>query len=285
MDKKDILVVGGDSIIAKSLITKLRLRGDVVTKTSRRVDSPDSVFLDLQDVDAFLQGNAQHFDVVVFCAAVTKFEICRDNYSYSYEVNVNGPLKIAEYYSKKNARIVFLSSSAVFDGKTQFENSLKKPNSTNLYGKLKAEAERQLQDLPDRVSILRLSKIIDPEKNIFVNWQSDLKKGENIKAFADQFISPLTIEMAIKALLSVIDDHESGIYQFSADGDISYFAAINELAARNSINKNLISKGFAAESGIPLNEIFSYNSLDSSRVKALLNVNSPGATDFLDCLE
>lgn len=282
--QQKILVVGSNSKIGRHLIPALENRGDSVFKTSRRRNESGALLLDLLEVDSFLQNDPPVVDVVVLCAALTKFEDCRKDDRQAYEINVAGPVRIASFYAKAGAKIIQLSTNAVFNGESPFVSASTTPNAVNDYGGLKAEAETQLINLHSRVSILRLSKIIIPGENIFFNWLQSLQKGEKIKVFKDQFFSPVAIKLAVSVILAVIDDDNEGIFQFSADGDISYFDAAQKMARMYGINEELVVATSAAENGIPQDEIFRYNSLDSSRIERL-NIKSPDPFAILNDLQ
>ena len=269
-----ILVIGGNSKIGRPLIKALLSRGDIVFKTSRRENDSEALFLDLLDVDTFLRNDPPYVNSVVFCAAITTFEECRKDPKQAYEVNVAGPARLAAYYANAGAKIIQLSTNAVFNGKTPFVAASTSPNAVNGYGGLKAEAEAEFKKIKGLVSIIRLTKIIIPGENIFANWLSLLQKGEKIMAFKDQYFSPVAIDLAIYALMAVIDDDNEGIYQFSANGDISYFDAAQKMAQIFGVNEELVVATSAAENGIPKDEIFRYNSLDSSRIERL-NIKPP----------
>ena len=278
-----ILVVGGNSKIARPLIDVLLSRGDTLFKTSRHNAESGALFLDLLNVDEFLQKDPPDVDVVVFCAAITKFEDCRKDLKQAYAVNVSGPARLASYYAKAGAKIIQLSTNAVFDGKTPFVSASTAPNARNGYGGLKAEAEAEFIKINGNVAILRLTKIIIPGNNIFFNWLSELQQGQEIRAFKDQYFSPVTIDLAIRAILAVIDDDDNGFYQFSAKGDISYFEAARRMAQMYGISEELIVETSASENGMPENEVFRYNSLDSTRIERL-NIIPPDPFAILNDL-
>jgi len=279
--EKTFLVVGSNSKIGEYLIPALENRGDIVYKTSRRRDEYGALWLDFLELDSFFQNNPPSVDVVVLCAGQTKFEDCRNYDRNVYEINVDGPLRVATFYAKKGAKIIQLSTNAVFNGEIPFVSNLTIPNGVTGYGFLKAEVESQLINLHSRVSILRFSKIIIPGKNIFFSWLQSLQKGKKINAFKDQFISPVAIKIAISVILAVIDDDNEGIYQFSACGDISYFEIAKKMARIYGFNDRLIYAECAAEIGIPKDEIFRYSSLDSSRIESL-NIISPDPFSILN---
>ena len=74
VNKKRILIVGSDSLIGKALSNQLEKLGHRVYETSRR-NSKGKFFLDLEDVNSNLFFLPQ-VDIVVLCAALTKFDEC-----------------------------------------------------------------------------------------------------------------------------------------------------------------------------------------------------------------
>jgi dTDP-4-dehydrorhamnose reductase len=88
----------------------------------------------------------------------------------------------------------------------------------------------------------------------------------------------VTIDLAIRAILAVIDDDDNGFYQFSAKGDISYFEAARRMAQMYGISEELI-----VETSAYKNEIFRYNSLDSTRIERL-NIIPPDPFAILNDL-
>ncbi len=276
-----ILVIGSNSKIGQYLIIDLLQSGFDVIKTSRRLGEKNSLFLDLLNVDSFLLNAPKNVGVVIFCASVTKFEKCRSDYNTSYEINVTAHLKLASHFASIGAKIILLSTSAVFDGKLPFQSILNVPNSTSAYGMLKTELESKLLLLTTNASIIRFSKIIIPGYNVFYTWVQSLIKRYEVNAFFDQYISPISIDLAIKVIMGVINDQENGVYQFSAGGDVNYHEAIKKIAEINNLDTNLINRISASESGIPANEIFRYSSLNSERVSSLVNFNPPHPLDFI----
>jgi dTDP-4-dehydrorhamnose reductase len=281
--RSKILVVGGDSSIAGGLLKELTRRGDIVFQTSRREDNRKALFLDLLNVDAFLQeASAPEVDTVIICAGVTKFSDCRDGNSQARKINVDAPARIAEFYSAKGAKVILLSTSAVFNGSVPFEKAETIPNSSNEYGKLKAEAEKEVLAAGKNTVVIRLSKVLAPGNPLFSGWAKNLQNGKKIKVFTDQFIAPITLSWATRSIIAVIDDKETGIYQFSANRDISYYQAALHLAQYHSVDMALVESEKASEKGIPENETSAFSSLDSSRLENLLSANAPDPLHELD---
>ena len=60
-------------------------------------------------------------DIVIHLAAISSLPECQSNPLFAYDVNVNGTLNILEISRKKNiSKIIFASTSAVYENNTQF---------------------------------------------------------------------------------------------------------------------------------------------------------------------
>jgi dTDP-4-dehydrorhamnose reductase len=276
-----ILLIGKESSISILLESRLKNEGFEVLTTSRRGELFDSIKLDLLDIDSFL-NNPPKVDIVIILAAISNFKECRDNFFEANIINYKAPVKLASFYSQLGTKIIFLSTSAVFDGNRANIYSLEPQNARSEYGKMKSLAEQDLLRINGNISVLRLSKVITKERNIFSTWKNQLLRGGAITCFKDQYISPIESKLVCDILVLLIKKPNKGIYQFSANFDMSYYELALELSKLISINKNKIKPILAIKNQIPQEEIFRYTSLDSSRILNDFNISSPSPIDFLN---
>jgi dTDP-4-dehydrorhamnose reductase len=279
-----ILLIGKESSISILLASRLKKEGFEVLTTSRRREQVDSIKLDLLDIDSFL-NNPPEVDIVIILAAISKFKECRDNFVEANIINNEAPVKLASYYSQFGTKIIFLSSSAVFDGSRPNIYSLEPQNARSEYGKMKAFAEQDLLRINGNISVLRFSKVITEERNIFSTWKDQLLKGFAITCFKDQYISPIDSKVACDILVLLIKKSNNGIYQFSANSDMSYYEIATELSKLINVNKKNIKPVLAIDNQIYKEEIFRYTSLDTSRILNEFNILAPTPIDFLDNLK
>ena len=95
---------------------------------------------------------------IVLAAADTDVDGCESNPELAFAVNRDGAVNVATAAKEVGARLVFLSSDYVFDGKktTPYETSdVRNPQS--VYGRTKAEAEIKLLELIPDCCIARTS--------------------------------------------------------------------------------------------------------------------------------
>jgi dTDP-4-dehydrorhamnose reductase len=276
-----VLLIGKESSIGNLLAPRLKREGFEVIITSRRENKDDSIQLDLLDLDNFLK-NPPKVDVVVILAAISKFKDCRENFVQANIINKEAPIKLAYHYSQFGTKIIFLSTSAVFDGSKPNISSLELQNGKSEYGKMKALAEQELLRINGNVSILRFSKVISEKTNIFSTWKDQLLKGDVITCFKDQYISPIDSRLACDVIALIIKNFKKGIYQFSANFDMSYYGIAVELSKLINVNKSNIKPILAIDNQINQDEIFRYTSFDTSRILKEFNIPAPSPIDFLD---
>lgn len=280
---QDVLIVGEDSLIGRALGGVLSAQGHRVIGTTRRQVQFDkaSIILDLADPDC-ADVDLPSVDVVYFCAAITRMADCRSNEALARQVNVTAPTRLAQRMAADGARTVLISTNAVFDGTRPLIDASAETRPLSTYGRLKVEAEEGFLSLGNAASILRLSKVLDPQIGLLRGWATALGRGEPIRAFSDHHFAPVTLGHAVAALAAMADDTLSGIYQFSAARDISYLEAANFLACRICPNAALVDAQSARECGLDPSEITNFSSLDSTRLTALCGIVAPDPFEVIE---
>jgi len=95
---------------------------------------------------------------IVLAAAYTDVDGCENNPDLAFAVNRDGAVNVATAAKEVGARLIFLSSDYVFDGKksTPYETGDAR-NPQSVYGRSKAEAEIRLLELLPDCCIVRTS--------------------------------------------------------------------------------------------------------------------------------
>ena len=239
--KQSILIIGIDGQIGSALFNNF-LKTDTyrITGTSRKKEACNSQieYLDLSNIDNNLLLY-KHYDFVICCAGITKINECELYFNNANIVNVENPLKLINNFSNKGSRIIFLSSSAVFDGFKQFNSVMDKPNPISLYGKQKLAVENEVVKCKNSI-ILRLTKVISSSTPFVKKWIDQCKNNEEIIVYEDLFISPIILEDVIRIINKLIGLNASGIYQFGSKEEISYADYAKKLFVNNNHALSLI---------------------------------------------
>jgi dTDP-4-dehydrorhamnose reductase len=279
-----VLIVGIDSLIGASFAEALVALGTAVIGTTRRAQSSGlgaRMVLDLAAVDA-AHVQLPSVDVAVLCAAMARFADCREHPEVARRVNVSVPAVLAARLVRAGARVILLSTSAVFDCRSPRVPANRSASPKTAYGALKAEAEAAILALGTQASVLRLTKVITPRMPLFVSWIDALSRGEVIEAFADLTLSPITMFDVLTGLLAILADQGGGIYQLSGAEDVSYAEAARYLADKAGVGADRVKAVRAIDRGIPENEVTRYTSLDTSRLSSLTGWRPPAAIHVLD---
>jgi len=275
------LVIGADGLVGAALASELRKRkGEVIGTTRRDVNvTTGTVVLDLAEPNF---DGLPSVDVVFICAAMTRFAECRAFPPLARRVNSETPGALTAHFTSRGARVVFLSTSAVFDCKEPSMSSSRRRDGVSLYGRYKAEAEERVLACGQLAMVVRLTKIVAQQQGLFQGWIESLRAGHSIQAFCDHRIAPITLAQCVDAIATIGVRGDEGIYQVSGSADVSYYDVACHFAARLDAKAGLVHSCAASERGIPLEEVLPFTSLDASRISALSGFVPPEPYNVLD---
>ena len=163
-------------------------------------------------------------EIVINTIALTSSVACEKNPVLCKKLNFETAKNIADACKKINAKIVFISSSYVFDGKKGNYGEEDLPKAINEYGKTKSMAEKEILKLNDSI-ILRADLLYGyngkGEENGLVGM---ILQGGNIKVReSNQLRTPILIDDFAEAILELIKKNEKGIFNLSNSGEISKY--------------------------------------------------------------
>lgn len=227
-----LLIVGGDRGIGSALFRKASSRGMEVVRTTRKKGQGEIPFLDMErpyfDLDFF-----RDISCACLCAAISGFSDCERDAAFAQRVNVDGILEIARACLDKGCFVIFLSSSAVFDGSKQWPDESEACTPTTEYGRQKALAEKLLLEMDEGrglVAVVRLTKVLTNETPVIKNMLHKIYGDGTVEAFQDLKISPVSMEYVVAALLSVASKKIGGIFHLSGEEEVSYVEFARRMA-------------------------------------------------------
>lgn len=277
------LVLGIDGAIGGALAEALVRRGWRVTGTSRRAGgaAPDHERLPLDLADPAGWPDLPRADAVFLCAAMTRQAACRDEPALAARVNRDAPLRLAEMMAGADGRLLFLSTSAVFDGSVPNRDAGDPTCPLNEYGRLKVEAEAGILARPGG-TVVRLTKVLHAGLPLFRGWLDALRGGATVRAFADLTMAPIALADAVDGLVRIGESGETGLFQLSASHDISYLDAARHFAQRLDVPGCRVESASAASAGIPDSDRPAATSLDTGRFARLSGMQPPDPFDVIN---
>jgi dTDP-4-dehydrorhamnose reductase len=155
-----ILITGGSGLLGKSLLeTKPSDVSLVLTwfKNIYGISLLDTWYkLDIRNkADIYELFHMVQPDAVIHCAAIGSVDYAEINYSQVAGVNVNGTSNIVDAANDFNAKVVYISTNAVFSGNLPPYNELSPLEPINAYGKIKLRAEQYVQAVAKSWLIIR----------------------------------------------------------------------------------------------------------------------------------
>jgi dTDP-4-dehydrorhamnose reductase len=275
-DSVSFLVVGADGMIGGSLAAALRGSGADVVATALQPQGPtaDCLRLDITEPrEAW--PIPERVATAYLLAAIPSLDACRHDPQGSRLINVERTLVMARHLVERGARIIFPSTNLVFDGEAPGRRAEDPVAPRTEYGRQKAEAERQLLALGDRVTIVRLTKVVAPAMPLLARWRQALLQGETIRPFTDMVMAPIPLSFVVTVLRAAGAMALPGILQVSADRDVTYAEAAAHVAGWLGVSGSLIQPMPSSAAGLDLEAVPRHTTLDTSRLRQSLGLQPP----------
>jgi dTDP-4-dehydrorhamnose reductase len=218
-----ITIFGASGLLGKALIREWN--GDAVTGLSSR----EADIRDAERVHQVVEETRPEW--MVLAAAYTDVDGCEANPEPAFAVNRDGAVNVATAAKRFGARLVFLSSDYVFDGKktTPYETGDTR-NPQSVYGRTKAEAEIRLLELMPDCCIARTSWLFGTGGKCFPD--TILRLAANRPALDvvnDQRGCPTYAVDLARAIVQLCRDDARGVVHVTNAGDCTWFEFAQEI--------------------------------------------------------
>lgn len=182
------------------------------------------VQLDITDREAVAQTLSElHPDAVVHCSAWTAVDAAEEpeNREKVFALNARGPKNIASACRDVDAKMLYLSTDYVFDGKGTRpwlpEDTCFAP--LNVYGQSKLEGEREVAQTMDKYFIVRIAWVFGSNgKNFIKTMISVGKTHETVRVVNDQIGTPTYTKDLARLLVDMIETEKYGYYHATNEG-------------------------------------------------------------------
>ena len=193
-------------------------------------------------------------DVVIDTAALHNVDYCETHRDEAWKVNVEGTKNVADACREVNAKMIFISTDYVFDGKKGFYSEEDPPNPLHYYAQTKLEGEKVVKEAGMDYAIARPSVIYgwnpselaglrssSGKSTNFAIWTiNKLKKGEEINIVTDQYSSPTLADNLAEVLLVLAKSGKQGIYHTAGKTCLNRFDFAKKIAEIFELDGSLI---------------------------------------------
>lgn len=267
-----VLVTGFKGQVGYDVVRHL----DILTIENRGVDIEDFDLTNEHETKNYIR--VYNPDVVIHCAAYTSVDKAEEHREVCHKINVLGTRYVAQECREIGAKMVYISTDYVFDGKGDkpFE-VYDKPNPINYYGQTKYEGELEVQKALKASFIIRTSWVFGINGSNFIKTILNLAKyKDEISVVSDQIGSPTYSYDLANLITQMIQTEKYGIYHATNEGYCSWYEFACEVfkVAGVNIKVNAIkSEDFPTKAKRPKNSRMSKVKLDAKNFSRLGSFN------------
>jgi dTDP-4-dehydrorhamnose reductase len=219
-------------------------------------------------------------DWIVLAAAYADVDGCESKPDHAFAVNRDGAVNVANAAKQVDAKLVFLSSDYVFDGKKTAPYEVDDPrNPQSVYGRSKAEAEVQLLDILPDCCIVRTSWLFGVGGKCFPDTILKLATTRpTLDVVDDQRGCPTYCVDLARVIAELCRKGAHGIVHVTNAGDCSWFEFAREIVKDGGLASEVravSSRQMARPAPRPAYSVLSAASLQ------LYGITMPGWPDAL----
>ena len=217
------MILGATGLLGKALVSEWT-RDEVVGLGSHDVDIRDA-----DNVCEIVEKARPGW--IVLAAAYTNVDECESHPDLAFGVNRDGAVNVAKAAKGARAKLLFLSSDYVFDGKksSPYEAGDAR-NPQSVYGRSKAEAELRLLEVLPECCIARTSWLFGTGGKSFPDTILKLAATRTaLDVVNDQRGCPTYSVDLARTIIELCRKSASGIVHTTNSGDCSWFEFSREI--------------------------------------------------------
>ena len=208
---------------------------------------PRTVAIDISDAASVDAAFAQvKPDCVLLLAAKSDIDFCEAWPEKAFAVNARGAENVAKACANGNARLLFTSTAAVFDGRKHGYREEDNISPLSVYGKTKVWAENVVKSILPASIILRVGLVLGFASksgtnamldSVFQKW----KAGEAVNFPTREMRNPIDAQSLSTIMIDMLSNSEvSGLYHVGSADSISRYELGKRLAARAGVSETLV---------------------------------------------
>lgn len=247
-----ILITGVTGLLGTALIQENRDNKVIKGIYIGDYKMPNNEFIDYTICDVtnidklFKNFQNDKIDCIIHAAGIANTDISEREPERAYVSNVTGTKNIIELVHLHRAKLVYISTNAVFDGKNPPYSEEDKPNPINQYGAIKLECESLIRKNLKNYLIIRPIIMYglnnENERKSFFIWVLEkLRNKERINIVNNVFENPLLSYQCADIIWKLIDKDALGIYHIAGRDVLSRYEAVKVTAKVFSLDATLIN--------------------------------------------
>ncbi len=215
------------SNLMKFFSNKFDVVGADINSRNRLVKELDAT--DEKEIEEFLI--IEKPDIVIDTIGLASYFVCEKNHELCKKLNYDTAKNIARICKIINAKMIFISSSYVFNGKKGNYSETDIANSTNEYARSKIRAEKMVLELKDSI-VIRTEPLYGYDEET-----SQIKVGTNTfescveNGYPDILRSPVFVNDMPRIILRLIEKNKNGIFHIASRKKMKWLDFLKKLAS------------------------------------------------------
>jgi dTDP-4-dehydrorhamnose reductase len=238
------VVTGSSGLLGRSLMNVLKNDYEAVGIDKYVPEGEEDLTVDITEKEETLKSIATTApSVVVHTAAETNVDRCETQRGLARKINVDGTANIAAACMRIGAKLLFISTDYVFDGRKGNYTETDEPTPISFYGLTKLEAERIVASDSLNALIVRASVLYGwhPSKLNFATWVlKGLREHQTLKVVNDHINSPTFAGNLADAIRTAIERNSRGILHIAGSERVSRFDFARRIAKRFDLDESLL---------------------------------------------
>jgi dTDP-4-dehydrorhamnose reductase len=190
---------------------------------------------------------------VIHCAALADVDACEANPQQASKLNSELPRTLASHVARGGARLLHISTDAVFDGRQGDYTEDDPPNPVSVYARTKLLGEQSVAKADPTAIIARVNLFgWSPvgRRSLSEFFFYNLRDRVPVMGFTDVFFCPLLVNHLAHILLKMLSLGLSGLYHVVSSECTSKYQFGVELARQFGLDESLITPTSVADSGL-----------------------------------
>lgn len=224
---RPLLITGATGTLGRAMGAACDLRGIPYVLTGRSMLPLDEPVL----IERLLEAVRPW--AVINTAGWVRVDDAEGDPGACFRANRDGSINLARLCSDRQIPYTAFSSDLVFDGSSDRPYIESDPTAPlNVYGRSKAEADRELLSWGAPILIVRTAAFFSPHDphNFAMRLVANLREGHRFTAAKDCWVSPTYVPDLVRASLDLVIDGEKGLWHLTNDGKASWADFGREIA-------------------------------------------------------
>ena len=251
-----LLVIGARGFLGNFVAGQALGAYDVYRGDRTQDDADTDVVIDIADRTSVNRAFAiVRPDAVILLAAISDIDRCQRDPDLALAVNLHGAENVANACGRVDAKLLFTSTGAVFDGRKHGYTEEDAVSPVSMYGETKVMAEEVIQALLPPAIIARVSLVLGrtsrPGTNSLLNkmmcrWQA----GEIVYASDVESRNPIDAVTLSQWMLELLaDDRNRGIYHAGATDSMTRYEIAQAVASDLDVPPELVQPELRSPTG------------------------------------